>query len=71
MRENRRGEDGLGRCAGHDGAKRRKGSKVHVAVDTLGHLLALKVTAAQEQDRAQVEDLARAVQAATGSSSKW
>ncbi len=23
--------------AGYDGAKRRKGSKVHVAVDTLGH----------------------------------
>ena len=27
--------------AGYDGAKRRKGSKVHLAVDTLGHLLAL------------------------------
>ena len=52
--------------AGYDGAKRRKGSKVHVAVDTLGHLLALKVTAAHEQDRAQVGDLAREVQAATG-----
>ena len=52
--------------AGYDGAKRRKGSKVHVAVDTLGHLLALKVTAAHEQDRAQVKDLAQAVPAATG-----
>jgi transposase len=52
--------------AGYDGAKRRKGSKVHVAVDTLGHLLALKVTPAHEQDRAQVADLAQAVQAATG-----
>jgi transposase len=41
------------RC-GYDGAKRRKGSKVHAAVDTLGHLLALHVTAANEQDRAQV-----------------
>ena len=30
--------------AGYDGAKRRKGSKVHAAVDTLGHLLAVKVT---------------------------
>jgi transposase len=29
-----------GACAGYDGAKRRKGSKVHIAVDTLGHLLA-------------------------------
>jgi transposase len=52
--------------AGYDGAKKRKGSKVHVAVDTLGHLLALKVTAANEQDRAQVADLALALQAATG-----
>jgi transposase len=40
--------------AGYDGAKHRKGSKVHLAVDTLGHLLALCVTAADEQDRAQV-----------------
>lgn len=51
---------------GYDGAKKRKGSKVHAAVDTLGHLLAVKVTAANEQDRAQVNDLAQAVQAATG-----
>jgi transposase len=54
-----------GRC-GYDGAKKRKGSKVHAAVDTLGHLLAVKVTAANEQDRAQVNDLAHAVQAVTG-----
>ena len=52
--------------AGYDGAKRRKGSKVHVAVDTLGHLLALHVTPADEQDRAQVAELAEAVQEATG-----
>jgi len=52
--------------AGFDGAKKRKGSKVHAAVDTLGHLLALKVTAADEQDRAQVGALAQALQAATG-----
>src|SRR5215470_1876476 len=52
--------------AGYDGHKRRKGSKVHAAVDTLGLLLALKVTAASEQERAQVADLAGAVQAATG-----
>lgn len=51
---------------GYDGAKKRTGSKVHAAVDTLGHLLAVKVTAANEQDRAQVKDLAQAVQAATG-----
>jgi transposase len=52
--------------AGYDGAKRRKGSKVHAAVDTLGLLLALKVTPADEQDRAQVGTLAEQVQAVTG-----
>jgi transposase len=52
--------------AGFDGHKKRKGSKVHAAVDTLGHLLAVKVTAANEQDRAQVAALAQAVQTATG-----
>lgn len=51
---------------GYDGAKRRKGSKVHVAVDTLGHLLTLLVTPANEQDRAQVGELAQAVQEVTG-----
>lgn len=55
-----------GARAGFDGHKKRKGSKVHAAVDTLGHLLALKVTAANEQDRAQVAELAKAVQAVTG-----
>ncbi len=55
-----------GARAGFDGHKKRKGSKVHAAVDTLGHLLALKVTAANEQDRAQVAALAQAVQATTG-----
>lgn len=55
-----------GHRAGYDGAKRRKGSKVHVAVDTLGHLLALLVTPANEQDRAQVGELAAAVQEVTG-----
>jgi transposase len=38
--------------AEYDGAKRRKGSKMHIAVDTLGNLLALHVTPANEQDRA-------------------
>lgn len=57
-----------GARAGYDGAKRRKGSKVHAAVDTLGHLLALHVTAADEQDRAQVERLAEQVQQITGDS---
>ncbi len=39
---------------------------MHAAVDTLGHLLALQVTPANEQDRAQVAELAQAVQAVTG-----
>ena len=55
-----------GARAGYDGAKRRRGSKVHLAVDTLGHLLGLHVTPADEQDRAQVEQLATAVQEASG-----
>jgi transposase len=55
-----------GARAGYDGAKKRKGSKVHLAVDTLGYLLALTVTSAQEQDRDQVRQLAADVQAATG-----
>jgi transposase len=52
--------------AGYDRAKRRKGSKVHLAVDTLGHLLALRVTAADGQERAQVSELAKRSQGATG-----
>lgn len=32
--------------------KRKKGSKVHMAVDTLGHVLAMQVTPADEQERA-------------------
>lgn len=55
-----------GARAGWDGAKRRKGTKVHLAVDTLGQFLALVVTPADEQDRAQVAELAEAVQDATG-----
>ena len=55
-----------GHRAGYDGAKRRKGSKVHLAVDTLGHLLALHVTPANEQDPSQVSEMAVAVQEATG-----
>ena len=55
-----------GARAGYDGHKRRKGSKTHAAVDTLGHLLALHVTPANEQERDQVGVLAAAVQEATG-----
>jgi transposase len=55
-----------GAHAGYDGAKRKRGSKIHVAVDTLGHLLALYATPADVQDRAQVAELAAQVQAVTG-----
>ena len=55
-----------GARAGYDGAKRRKGSKVHIAVDTLGHLLALRVTSADQGDREQVAALAEDVQKLTG-----
>jgi transposase len=55
-----------GHRAGYDGAKRKRGSKVHIAVDTLGQLLTLRVTAATEQDRAQVKALVAQVQAVTG-----
>jgi transposase len=57
-----------GARAGYDGAKRRKGSKTHLVVDTLGHLLTAFVTAANEQDRAQVAHLAGVVQQLTGES---
>lgn len=57
-----------GAQAGYDGAKRRKGRKVHMAVDTLGHLLALHVTPANEQERQQVDELAAHVQTVTGGS---
>lgn len=55
-----------GSRAGYDGHKRQKGSKLHAAVDTLGHLLALKATPANEGDRATVGGLCEAVQEATG-----
>jgi transposase len=57
-----------GSRGGYDGAKRKKGSKVHAAVDTLGYLLALHVSPANEQEREHVGQLAQAVQEATGES---
>jgi hypothetical protein len=50
-----------GQRAGYDGAKRRKGNKVQLAVDTLGHPLALSLSAASKQDRAHVAELAEKV----------
>jgi transposase len=57
-----------GHRAGYSGAKRKKGSKLHLAVDTLGHLLALHVTAADVDERQQVAKLAADVRAVTGES---
>lgn len=55
-----------GARAGYNGHRRCKGSKVHVAVDTLGHLLALTITPANEDDRTQVEALSQQLQEVTG-----
>ena len=41
---------------------------MHLAVDTLGQLLAAMVTPANEQGRAQVDELAAKIQEATGTS---
>jgi transposase len=57
-----------GSRGGYDGAKRKKGSKVHAAVDTLGELLALSVTPANEDDRERVGELAEEIQDVTGES---
>ena len=52
---------------GYDGHKGKKGSKVHAAVDTLGHLLALlRVSPAKEDDRQEVRKLSEEIQRATG-----
>jgi transposase len=55
-----------GARAGFDPATCRRGAKVHLAVDTLGALLALLVTPANEQDRHPRADLAKQVQGVTG-----
>ena len=57
-----------GERAAYDGAKRKRGSKLHLAVDTLGHVLALHVTPANVDDRVEVERLVDAVQDATAGS---
>ena len=52
--------------AGVDGHKRVRGSKVHAVVDTMGTLLALAVTPANEAERRQLSALAQRVQEVTG-----
>ncbi len=54
-----------GTRGGYDGAKRKKGTKLHMAVDILGNLLALPVTPANIDERTQVEGLLKTVQAVT------
>jgi transposase len=54
--------------ASYNGHERRKDSKVHLAVDTLGQLLAILVTPANEQERAQVDEMAQQIQEVTGDS---
>ncbi len=51
--------------AGYDGAKRKTGSKVHAAVDTLGNLLAITITPGNEQERDQVGELAEKIKELT------
>ena len=55
-----------GARAGYDGYQRKKGRKVPSAVDPLGHLRAVKGTAANAQERTQVRSLAQDVQHVTG-----
>ena len=51
--------------AGYDGHKKKHGSKVHIAVDTLGNLLSVVITAASEQERDQVGKLAEKIKELT------
>ena len=53
---------------GYDGVKRKQGSRLRMAVDTLGHLLALHVTAVSTDERADVGRPTVAVQEAAGDS---
>jgi hypothetical protein len=55
-----------GTRAAYDGAKRKRGSIVHMAVDTLDHLLASHLTPADVCDREAVARLAADMQDATG-----
>ena len=59
-----------GERAGYDGYKKKQGSKVHMAVDTLGLLLAVVVTPADAQERSEVGELCRQVQEITGNNVK-
>ncbi|ACC75852.1 transposase IS4 family protein (plasmid) [Paraburkholderia phymatum STM815] len=55
---------------GCDGYKGKQGSNVHLAIESLGQLLAVSVRPANERQRAQVGELARQVPLATGQTVK-
>ena len=57
-----------GTRAGYDSAERKRGSKVRMVEDTLGHPLALHVTPPDVGDRGAVVRLAAVIQDATGDS---
>ena len=57
-----------GSRASYDGYKRTNGSKVHVAVDTLGNLLSVVVTGGKDQERHQVAGLTKLLQSVTDGS---
>ena len=59
-----------GHRASYDGAKRKNGSKVHIAVDTLGNLLAVVISGGKDQERAQVGELTGRLQELTGESAR-
>ena len=44
-------------CASYDGARRKRGAKLHMAVETLGYRLALYVMPANHDNRAEFEQL--------------
>jgi transposase len=56
--------------ARYDDYKRKKDNKVQMALDTLGHLLAVHVTPANEQERAQAQELAQKVHHGSGQTVK-
>jgi hypothetical protein len=51
-----------GHRAGYYGGRRKCGSKLHIVVDRLEHLLTLLITPANDQERNQVRRLAQNVQ---------
>jgi len=56
--------------AGYNSYKLRRGSKVHVVVDTLGQLVGLTVMQASEYERVGQKDLCKAVQQVTSETMK-